>query len=179
MTKRRQPWAASALVLSVFVLAACEKASPPASAAQAPLPEPLSVVEPDEVAALLAHERGKVVVVSLWATWCPPCIGEVPTLVAFHKAANRSEVALIGLSTDTPSKVDTAVKPFVEEKGITFPVYVLAEPDQHAYAAALQADLSNDIPVTLFYDKQGKLRRVHAGAVDDDKLREIVMAIMR
>lgn len=167
-------------ILMTLTLAACGGSTPQADSPPASdLPATLSLVEPDDVAALLADARGKVAIVNVWATWCPPCIAEIPDLIAFHKSANADEIALIGLSTDDPEAIEDKVKPFLKDKGVTFPVYVMASFDPEAYEPALKTELDGNIPVSLFYDKQGELKRVHTGALTEEELRETVMSVLR
>jgi thiol-disulfide isomerase/thioredoxin len=130
-----------------------------------------------EIAELLAAGKGKVTVVNLWATWCPPCRAELPDIKRFYTAANRENVHFVALSVDAPESLDTIVRPFVREEKIPFPVYVLAERDVDALARVLKAELSGSIPATFIYNTGGELKVNHTGEVDHDWLDKQIQKI--
>lgn len=105
----------------------------------------------------LADLRGKVVFVNFWATWCPPCREEMPSMVLLDRSMreqNKDFVMLTILSNDDPEKGDA----FVRSLGATFPV--LADPDgKVATAYGLTG-----VPETYIIDKKGILREKYIGA---------------
>jgi len=73
----------------------------------------------------LSDYRGKVVFLNLWATWCPPCIAEMPSIEALHRRFRADDLVVLTVSEDGGG--DAVVRPFVERLGVTFPV--LLDPD--------------------------------------------------
>ena len=73
----------------------------------------------------LSALRGKVVLVSLWTTWCPPCRAEMPSMQKLYQRFRGRDFELLAVSQDDNGK--EAVEPFVKELGLTFPV--LVDPD--------------------------------------------------
>jgi peroxiredoxin len=67
----------------------------------------------------LASLRGKVVVLNFWATWCPPCVAEMPSLERLHKALSPEGLAVVAVSTDED---EAALRQFVSRAGLTMPV---------------------------------------------------------
>ena len=64
--------------------------------------------------------RGKVVVLNVWATWCPPCRVEIPALQGLHDdTAADGDVVVLGLATDVQGR--RIVAPFLDERGVTYP----------------------------------------------------------
>jgi thiol-disulfide isomerase/thioredoxin len=105
----------------------------------------------------IADLKGKITLVNVWATWCAPCVAELPYVqVLFDKIKNRAEIQLITLDIDdNPGLVDL----FVKKEKFTFPV-IIAE----GYFAQIQPPLS--IPRTWIIDRAGtaRLEKVDANA---------------
>lgn len=90
--------------------------------------------------------RGKVVLVNFWATWCPPCVAELPDLQALA-ARHEGDLVVLGITTEPAEEV----RPFVSKKGIRYPV--LLDPDEKLSKEFGVAG----IPRTLVYDRAGRL----------------------
>ncbi len=134
----------------------------------------VSTITAEGVAGLLESNRGRVVVVNIWATWCPPCVAEMPEFVNLHNSYSRQELGLVSLSADDPATIGEKVKPFVTAKGMPFPVQVLSQVDPSVLAAALKAELSGGLPVTLIYDKEGDLVKNWEEPVTLEMLKAVV-----
>lgn len=108
----------------------------------------------------LAELRGKRVVLDFWATWCPPCVKEIPHFIDLYKETSRAELEIVGIS----SEAATVLKPFVERKGINYPI---------ASAEKLAAPFSDvrSIPTTFFIDRKGIIQSVAIGYHDLAALR--------
>ncbi|ATX80962.1 Thiol-disulfide isomerase or thioredoxin [Mariprofundus ferrinatatus] len=100
---------------------------------------------------------GKVVVLNLWATWCPPCRDEMPDLVKLSKLLPSDKFMVAGLSVD--SSLDT-VKTFVQEQQVTFPMYW----DQGGSSIAMPIFRSRAFPETFVLNAEGVVVEMVAGA---------------
>jgi len=101
--------------------------------------------------------RGKVVLLNLWATWCPPCVEEMPTLEALSKKMTGRDFVLLAISEDEQPK---NVGPWVEQRGLTFPI-LLDERGQ------IGADLGiTGYPETFIIDRGGRIVHHHVGYRD-------------
>lgn len=132
-----------------------------------------------KVAELLASAKGKIVIINAWATYCIPCIEEMPELAQFYRERDTEKVVFLSFSADPEYTVEDTVKPFVEEKAIPFPVYVLQDMPPDKLIAALGAESTGwdgELPATFVLDAEGTLKkhwleRVHlkdiAGAIAD------------
>jgi peroxiredoxin len=89
---------------------------------RASLAPDFAVTDLDGKAVRLSAFRGKVVLLNLWATWCPPCREEMPTMERLHQRLKDQDFVLLAVSQDEEGK--RVVEPFVRELGITFPVLV-------------------------------------------------------
>jgi thiol-disulfide isomerase/thioredoxin len=140
------------------------RATPPASPAAAPsglqadYPYPLALLTLDGRPANLCQFRGKVVLVNLWASWCPPCLAEMPGLQALYQKTDTSKVAFVLISLDAnPNKARALLK----RKGYTLPVFFPAAPLPAPFD-------SPSIPATVILTPSGWLADHHEGMADYD-----------
>jgi thiol-disulfide isomerase/thioredoxin len=103
----------------------------------------------------LADFRGKWVVVNFWATWCPPCLLELPELQAFYEA-HRNRVAVIGVNFEnlTPPEI----RPYTERLAVTFPIVLSGGKPVPGF------DLKG-LPTTFLVSPAGELADAHLGTV--------------
>jgi peroxiredoxin len=104
----------------------------------------------------LQEHRGEVVVVNVWATWCPPCRVEMPGFVDLQRELGDEGVQFVGIAVDREGA--EAVRPFVKEQGINFPQ--IANP-----SVAARHFPGEVVPRTYVIDKQGRIRYSHSGVL--------------
>ncbi len=112
----------------------------------------------------LARYRGRVVLMNLWATWCPPCREELPALETFAREY-RGRVVVLGVDQGESASVAAA---FARERGVTFPI--LVDLDQQ-YGRAYQGV---GLPTTVIVDRAGHVVRGIDGAMTLAQMREAV-----
>jgi thiol-disulfide isomerase/thioredoxin len=109
----------------------------------------------------LAKERGRVVVVNYWATWCEPCREEFPEFVEFHRHWSGRGATFLSVSLDVASVRDTEVKKFLAEQRVPFPVFIRRDTqDPDDFINAIDQRWSGALPATFVYDCEG--RRAHS-----------------
>lgn len=90
-------------------------------------------------------------VVNFWATWCRPCIEELPAFEALARKYSREQVVVILVSLDQPQDRLAKVEPFIRRRGYTkSTVVVLNEPKPHLWIDKVDPSWSGSIPATLF-----------------------------
>lgn len=116
----------------------------------------------DEAGAVyeLSQHHGKVVVLHFWATWCPPCVDELPPLLEFSKTLDAKQVAFVPVSTDNSA---ATVKLFLAQRGFEMPVILDTQ------MKTLRAAKARGIPSTVLLDREGKIRFIAEGAQDWNK----------
>jgi cytochrome c biogenesis protein CcmG, thiol:disulfide interchange protein DsbE len=104
----------------------------------------------------LSDLRGQPVLVNLWATWCPPCRAEMPTLEKVYK--DYKDQGFTVLAVNMTSQDDSqAVMPFVNQRGLTYPILL---DDQGAIAKAYQM---KSLPSSFFINRDGTIHEVVIG----------------
>jgi peroxiredoxin len=117
----------------------------------------------------LADYQDKVVLVNNWATWCPPCKAEMPTLLAYYEAHKSQNFMIIAIEAGEP---DADVAAFVKDYGLTFPVW--PDPGQKS----IQAFRNSGLPNSFVIDKTGTVRLAWTGAISQDNLEKYVTPIL-
>ena len=147
-------WYASLLLLVFGCQGAPEQASDPPAVN-------VRLASWDDTERLIASQRGKVVVLDAWSTWCSPCVAEFPGLVKLNQA-HPGEVACIslncnytGAADEPPDAERPQIEAFLVKQRAEFDNLICTEPD-HKLFQALDAAA---IPVVRVYDRAGQLRR--------------------
>jgi cytochrome c biogenesis protein CcmG, thiol:disulfide interchange protein DsbE len=146
----------AATVLSFLSLSACYRGSrPPRIGTVAP---DFTVQDTDQKLSL-SQFRGQVVVLNFWATWCPPCVAEMPSLERLHRTLGPEGLVVLGVSEDEDEKAATD---FVQRLGLTFPI----PRDTGAHTAA--AYRTTGYPESFVIDRDGTLLRTFVGPAEWD-----------
>ncbi|MFC4222167.1 redoxin domain-containing protein [Flagellimonas marina] len=101
---------------------------------------------------LLHKEGNKTYIINFWATWCKPCIAELPYFEKVN-AERKDNVEVILVSLDMPSMWKSRLEPFVDNKGIKSEVVILDDPKQNDWIPKVDQEWSGGIPATLIYNK--------------------------
>jgi thiol-disulfide isomerase/thioredoxin len=126
-----------------------------------PPPQPaVDLIRIDAPPTTLAEHRGKVVLVNLWATWCAPCVEEMPSLAVLQSAYPADRLAVLPISVDLAAQADDAAKRLAALSGGRLPF--LHDP---AYKVAY-AVRARGFPTSILYDAQGREIARLSGSAD-------------
>jgi len=118
----------------------------------------------------LAEYRGQVVLVNLWATWCPPCKAEMPILQAYYQEHAAQGFVIVAISDGDPAP---AVADFVGDYGLTFPVWL-----DPTYLATEKAFKIRNLPSSFVIDRKGTIRLQWVGEIDRTALEDYVTPLI-
>jgi peroxiredoxin len=113
----------------------------------------------------LSDLKGKRVIVDFWATWCPPCVMEIPHFIKLSSETPTDQLVIVGISSED----EDTLKSFVKKKGINYPI--ASEDDLPAPYNEVTS-----IPTTFFIDRKGVIQEVLVGYHDFEKLKTHVLA---
>ena len=116
----------------------------------------------------------KIYVVNFWATWCVPCVKELPDFVQlYNENKERADFEMVLVSLDRSSDFESKVQPFVVEHQLTPPVVVLADVKRmNEWIPAIDKSWSGAIPATAIY-KNGKQVYFHEGILTYEELKKL------
>lgn len=114
--------------------------------------------------------RGKVVVVDFWATWCAPCLAEIPGYIELQKKLGSDRFVIVGLSLDR--RPLNEVKDFVAKHGINYPIAIAGFSEVEAFGNF------EAIPTTFVIDREGRLRFRKSGTAHIDELEALVKPLL-
>lgn len=119
----------------------------------------------------LADFKGKVVLINVWATWCPPCVRETPRLVRLADEYTAHGLVVLGVNA-TYQDTEADVRAFVAQQQMSYPV--LLDPDNVVglrYPTRL-------MPSTFLVDRAGLIRAVRVGEIDEQQLMEQISMLL-
>ncbi len=120
----------------------------------------------------LGEWRGKVLVVNFWATWCPPCLKEIPDFIRMQDKLGPRGLQFVGIAADQPGKV----REFAAKYGMNYPVLLA---DMNIIEIATQAgNRSGGLPFTVILNRKGEWVSSESGALDEQKLGFLVEPLL-
>ena len=118
----------------------------------------------DNQSVSLSGTKGKVVLISFWATWCGPCQVEMPHIQKMYSELAPKGFTVLSVSADD-ARTASMVKPLIKKNGYTFPVLL----DKETTVVA-QYNPSKTLPYSVIVDRNGKIAHVHQGYNPGDEV---------
>ena len=169
LPRRRTAW----VIVAICVLVACGESKPPDRLVEGQPFPPLILSGVDGSEVPLSSFQGKLVVLNVWATWCPPCRKELPSLQRLSRTLDEQRFAVVGLSLDQD---DVAVREYLHDKGVTYANFMDRE-----MAIARDVLGMKAYPDTFIIGPDGILLGRVVGAIewDNDRMMQALEAAYR
>jgi thiol-disulfide isomerase/thioredoxin len=167
----------------LLALTACSKKEPAATASSASTTTAatadLPIIGPAPAWSLTSLDgqpigrdtlKGKVVVIDFWATWCGPCVHEIPGYVALQKKYADRGLVIVGLSVDQNGAA--VVPPFAKKMSVNYPLALSTTELTEAFGG-IEA-----IPTTLLIDREGNIRHRKVGSMDTGAYEKLILSVL-
>lgn len=118
----------------------------------------------------LAAEKGKIVIINFWASWCNPCKIEAPHLQAYYEK-HKEDVEILAVNVTSKDK-KAAVQTFVDQYGLTFPILLDESGDISTMYGAFT------IPTTIILNRNGEIEQEIAGPLEENRLEDLIQPLI-
>lgn len=124
--------------------------------ARAVIAQKVEYIKVPELEKILKNPENKLFVVNFWATWCPPCVKELPDFANVVKAYDPKQVSFIFVSLDFPGEIKSQLIPFLKKNRIDLHISAMMETDANLWIEKVDPAWQGDIPATLFFNNSKK-----------------------
>jgi thiol-disulfide isomerase/thioredoxin len=131
-----------------------------------------------ELEKILSASDDRLYVVNFWATWCAPCVKELPHFEKISKEFEPEKVKFILISLDFPSQIDKQLIPFLKKNKITLPVSVMTNLDYNAWIDKVDSSWQGNIPATLLFNNAAGRRLFIPDEVEETELRKAITELL-
>lgn len=136
----------------------------------------IKVVNFQQLQPLLQLENDTIYVVNFWATWCAPCIKEIPYFEQLGKKYRDKNVKVLMVSLDFPNQLETRLITFIEKEKMENEVVLLDDPRSNHWIPLVDKDWTGAIPATLIYGRE--FRSFYQQEFTFSELEEIVLPLL-
>jgi len=137
----------------------------------------LEPIELEAVKTLAQNETDDLLVVNLWATWCGPCVAELPEFTTMHRMYRGRDFQLVTISLDKPDRKEKALE-VLNENHLSAKNVILETEDLDAFAEALDPEWPGPIPYTLIIKPGGEVVYRQVGAIDPLEVKRAIVEVL-
>lgn len=108
----------------------------------------------DDLAFMFNYQNDTTYVINFWATWCSPCVAELPYFEYMNKTYKDEKVKVVLISLDSKKHIDSKLRPFIQREKLMSHVVALTDSDYNTWIDKVNPDWDGAIPVTIIYNKE-------------------------
>ena len=138
---------------------------------------PLRPLDEKAYAQVRASNKGSVLLVDFWATWCAPCREEMPLLVQLERKLRSRGLRLVTVSCDEPEEQSKAAQ-FLAQHGVPQPAYLKRVVEDEKFIDYVYGKWSGALPAMFLYDRNGRLARSFIGETDMAELERAILKLL-
>ena len=157
------------LLVAVLIISSCKSE-------EKEVVEELKIYDFDTLEPLLNKIDDKVYVINFWATWCAPCVKELPYFEELNANYKSQKVEVVLVSLDFPKQYEKKLKPYIVKNNLMSQVIALDDTDTNTWIPKVDTDWSGAIPATIIYNKNK--RRFYERSFNYEELQEEVKTFL-
>ena len=138
----------------------------------------VKLVKFDDVEKFMNRQTDTTYVINFWATWCNPCVHELPNFGKLDSTYHNQKIKVLLVSLDFPKEFNTKLIPFVSKKKIQTEVWLLNDPDYNAWIDKVDPSWSGSIPATLVLNNKLKMKKFNEKELNLEELNALVKPFM-
>ncbi len=137
----------------------------------------IQIYDFDEFSHWLERESDSIYIVNFWATWCAPCVKEIPDFEKLYAKYKTNKVKLLFVSLDFPNQLESRVIPFIDRMDMQAQVVMLDDTRANRWIPLVDEDWTGAIPATLIYNRD--FREFYAREITFNELEEIIVPLLK
>lgn len=127
---------------------------------------------------LLKSKQDTLLVINFWATWCKPCVHELPHFQKAYESFKEKPVRFLLVSLDDAKELKTRLEPFVQRHQMTTPVWLLDESDYNSFIDKVDESWQGALPATLFLNNAREQRVFYEKELTAEQLNQTIRNLL-
>lgn len=131
-------------------------------------------ISKENLSEIIDNPHDRLHVINFWASWCGPCVFELPEFISAMNLSDTSKVDFLFVSLDFPSEVETGLKPFLEKHSYSFNNALMSDTDYNSWIDIVDPAWKGNIPATLFFNNARGIHHFVPETLTKDSILNII-----
>jgi thiol-disulfide isomerase/thioredoxin len=140
-------------------------------------PVDVNLTDANGIRTLMKNDSGKLRLINIWATWCGPCVIEIPELVNINRMYRGRPFEMITISADSLNKKDDVLK-FLKDKQVSCKNYQFSGEDKTELGDAVDKNWEGGIPYTVIVKPNGEILYRHTGPIEPLEVKKVIIGYL-